>query len=402
MWDTSTIVIKPVRHNESNTIGDEVMRKGKKLFTGLLTATLAVLLSVSVFAGQTETKATAETQKETTVEIQKETVENTVAEPNIPAYKGTACIAMNDNMPDFSIRDLQAKSFLRFSKLDKLKRTGTGMACLGKDLLPTETRTQMGDVQPSGWQNVKYDDLIEDGYLYNRSHVIGHQLCGDNGSAENLFTGTSYLNSDSMLYFENIAAGYLEKNKDGHVLYRVTPVYEGNNLVATGVQMEAFSIEDFGKSVCYNVFLYNVQPGISIDYKTGESKPDAAYKKGSEIGAAAAYEKIKKEAVLPISYVYEPITKAETGTKETSASESEKVTKETVASETKNETKGTSATTETEAQERTYVLNTNTKRYHLPNCNSVADIKDKNKEVVTTTKEKIEDEGYRPCQRCKP
>ena len=165
---------------------------GKRLLTVLVTIVLAVMLLVPVFAEQTGTKTSTETQKETTAEIQKETVENTTTEPAIPAYNGIACIAMNDNMPDFSIRDLQAKSFLRFSKLDKLKRTGTGMACLGKDLLPTETRTQMGDVQPSGWQNVKYDDLIEDGYLYNRSHVIGHQLCGDNGSAENLFTGTSY------------------------------------------------------------------------------------------------------------------------------------------------------------------------------------------------------------------
>ena len=366
------------------------MRKGKKLFTGLLTATLAVVLSVSVFAGQTETKPATETQKETTAEIQKETVENTTTEPAIPAYNGTACIAMNDNMPDFSIRDLQPKAFLRFSKLDNLKRTGAGMACLGKDLLPTETRTQMGDVQPSGWQNVKYDDLIEDGYLYNRSHVIGNQLCGDNGSAENLFTGTSYLNSDSMLYFENIVAGYLEKNKDGHVLYRVTPVYEGNNLVATGVQMEAFSIEDFGKSVCYNVFLYNVQPGISIDYKTGESKQDAAYKKGSEIGAAAAYEKIKKEAVLPLTYQYVP------------APEPETVTKSAPVTETEQAEKATAAPTETEATKITYVLNTNTHKYHLPSCSSVSDMKDKNKKEVTLTKEEVEDKGYRPCQRCKP
>ena len=394
------------------------MRTGKKLFTGLLTTALALTLMVPVFAGQTAANTSAETQKSTTTETQKDVAaekkKDTAAgllklkaatqatELGIPAYTGTACVAINDNVPDFTIRDLQTKVFVNFSKLDSLKRTGAGMACLGKELLPTETRSQIGDIQPSGWQNVKYADLIEDGYLYNRSHVIGHQLCGDNGSAENLFTGTSYLNSESMLYFENMAANYLEKNKDGHLLYRVTPFYEEKNLVATGVQMEAFSVEDFGKSVCYNVFLYNVQPGVSIDYKSGDSKPDATYKTGSEIGAAAAYGKIKKEAAVPISYVYEPITKAETGTKETSASESEKVTKDTVTSETKIETKGTLAATETEAQERTYVLNTNTKRYHRPNCNSVPDIKDKNKEVVTTTKEKVEDEGYRPCQRCKP
>ena len=366
------------------------MRAGKRLFTVLITVVLALALMIPVFAGQKETKSPAETQKETAAE--------TIEESAIPAYSGTACVVMNDNIPDFSIRDLQTKPFVSFSKLDKLKRTGAGMACLGNDILPTKSRDQIGDVQPTGWQNVKYEDLIEDGYLYNRSHVIGYQLCGDDGSAENLFTGTSYLNSESMLYFENIAASYLENNKDGHLLYRVTPVYEGNNLLATGVQMEAFSIEDFGKSVCFNVFLYNVQPGINIDYKTGESKPDTQYKAGSETGAAAAYEKIKK-AVLPLAYVYVPASENEKVTKAAPVAETEKETKATSAPETE---KVTSAPTETKEAEITYVLNTNTKKFHLPGCPSVSDMKEKNKKEVNWSRDEVTEKGYEPCKRCKP
>lgn len=369
------------------------MRTEKRLFTVLITVVLALALMIPVFAGQKETKPSSETQKETEIE--------TIADSDIPVYSGAACVVIHDNIPDFSIRDLQTKPFVSFSKLDGLKRTGAGMACLGNDILPTKSKEQAGKIQPTGWQNTKYENLIKGDYLYSRSHVIEPQLCGDNGSAENLFTGTSYLDNESMPYFENLAASYLKNNKDGHLLYRVTPVYEGKNLLATGVQMEAFSVEDFGKSVCFNVFLYNVQPGIDIDYKTGESKPDTKYKAGSETGVAPAYEKIKK-AVLPLAYVYEPVPESEKVTKATPVTETEKETKATSAPETEKETKATSAPTETKEAEITYVLNTNTKKFHRPGCPSVSDMKEKNKKEVNWTRDEVIDKNYEPCKKCNP
>ena len=187
----------------------------------------------------------------------------------IPLYDGEDCIVLQNNQPDFYIWQIQTESYVSFSALDSLGRTGPGIACLGPETMPTQTRGQIGNVHPSGWHTVRYDDLIEDKYLYNRAHVIGFSLCGDNATPENLFTGTRYLNANGMLPFENQVAAYIDRTKN-HVIYRCSPTYAGDDLVATGVQMEAYSVEDAG-GLCFNVFVFNVQPGIVIDYATGES-----------------------------------------------------------------------------------------------------------------------------------
>ena len=189
----------------------------------------------------------------------------------IPEYEGEPFVLINQNIPFFEKDDYTTESFENYSELDELGRCGAAYANISKELMPTEERGQIGDVRPSGWHTVKYPDLIEDRYLYNRCHLIGYQLSGENANEKNLITGTRYMNVEGMLPFENKVADYVRRS-DNHVLYRVTPVFAGNNLVATGVLMEAYSVEDRGEGVCFCVFVHNVQPGIEIDYRTGESK----------------------------------------------------------------------------------------------------------------------------------
>ena len=188
---------------------------------------------------------------------------------DIPEYSGEDYIILNNNVPNFSESDLTTTSFEEYSPLDSLGRCGVAYANIGTDIMPTEKRESISSVKPSGWQSVKYD-IVEGKYLYNRSHLIGYQLTAENANDRNLITGTRYFNATLMLPYENMVADYI-KETNNHVLYRVTPVFEGNNLVATGVQMEAKSVEDNGEGIEFNVFVYNVQPGITIDYATGNS-----------------------------------------------------------------------------------------------------------------------------------
>lgn len=178
---------------------------------------------------------------------------------------------MNYNQADFSEDDMQRESFEEYSDLDSLGRCGQAYALIGTETMPDEDRGSIGQIKPSGWHTVRYDDLIDGKYLYNRCHLIGFQLAGENANEKNLITGTRYMNVDGMLPFENQVADYVETTGN-HVLYRVTPVFEGDELVARGVQMEALSVEDDGQGVAFNVFVYNVQPGVDIDYQTGESQ----------------------------------------------------------------------------------------------------------------------------------
>ncbi|MCI9440378.1 MAG: DNA/RNA non-specific endonuclease [Ruminococcus sp.] len=198
----------------------------------------------------------------------------------IPEYSGESYIEINGNEPDFSEEEWSEESFEVYSELDSLGRCGTAYANVGTDLMPTEKRGSIGQVKPTGWQTVKYD-VVDGNYLYNRCHLIGYQLSGENANEKNLITGTRYMNVEGMLPFENMVADYV-KETDNHVLYQVTPVYDGDNLVADGVQMEAYSVEDEGDGISYNVYVYNVQPGIEIDYATGESAIDEAGILGEE------------------------------------------------------------------------------------------------------------------------
>ena len=189
---------------------------------------------------------------------------------SVQEYNQDAFCVVNGNVPQFSAKEITTDSFEEYGDLDPLGRCTVCTASIGKDLMPTEKRGAIGMVKPTGWHTVKYDG-IDGNYLYNRCHLIGFQLTGENANTRNLITGTRYMNTEGMLPFENEVAEYVRRTKK-HVMYRVTPDFRGRELVARGVQIEAYSVEDKGRGVSFNVYCYNVQPGIEIDYATGESK----------------------------------------------------------------------------------------------------------------------------------
>ena len=205
----------------------------------------------------------------------------------IPAYDGKAYVAVNNNEPFFTDSDMTTTAFENYSDLDPLGRCGVAYANICKDIMPTEERGKIGMIKPSGWHTVKYD-VIKDRYLYNRCHLIGYQLAGENANPKNLITGTRYLNVEGMLPFENLVADYVN-NTGNHVLYRVTPMFSGSNLVANGVLIEAKSVEDNGGGILFNVYCYNVQPGVGINYENGDSWLDGttgSTSSGSDSSAA--------------------------------------------------------------------------------------------------------------------
>ncbi len=201
--------------------------------------------------------------------LEKGAKEQSYALSDIPEYSGEPYVVIHENQPDFTKEDRTETSFETYGELDALGRCQAAFANVGTDLMPTKERGNIGKVKPTGWHTVKYD-VVDGKYLYNRCHLIGYQLTAENANEKNLITGTRYMNVEGMLPFENMVADYVRETND-HVLYRVTPVFEGDNLLADGVQMEAYSVEDDGESICFNVFVYNVQPGVWIDYATGES-----------------------------------------------------------------------------------------------------------------------------------
>lgn len=266
------------------------------------------------------------------------TTEAVISENDIPDYSGKPYVTLNNNKPEFTESEITSKAFEKYSDLDFLGRCGVAFACLGIETMPTEERGEIGMIKPSGWHLKKYD-CVDGKYLYNRCHLIGFQLSGENANERNLITGTRYLNIDGMLPFENMVADYIDETNN-HVMYRVTPVFEGNNLLCKGVKMEGYSVEDNGAGICFNVFCYNAQPSIKIDYETGES-------------------------VLIV--------------------------------------KPTEATTEdSKKTETTYILNTNSKKFHYPDCSSVNRMSEKNKKEFSGNRNKLINNGYEPCGNCTP
>lgn len=205
----------------------------------------------------------------------------------VPAFSGEPFVAINENNPEFTEDDYTTESYEYYGDLDRLDRCTVVMACIGRDLMPTEDRESISSVKPSGWVQAQYD-FVDGKNLYNRCHLIGFQLTGENANEKNLITGTRYMNVEGMLPFENMIADYI-KETGNHVLYRVTPVYDGTNLVARGVQLEAMSMEDGGAGICFNVYVYNNQPGVVIDYATGESSPDGSASAGTDDQADKPY-----------------------------------------------------------------------------------------------------------------
>lgn len=287
-------------------------------------------ISIEDISQDTGTKST-QTQDHKQAGNTAQTAVPKIGEYDASAYDGY--IVLNNNVPAFAESEITTQSFEEYAQLDELGRCGAAYACIGTDLMPTEKRGNISMVKPTGWHSVRYDG-VEGGSLYNRSHLIGYQLSGENANENNLITGTRYMNV-GMIPFEEEVGDYVRET-DNHVMYRVTPVFEGDNLIASGVQMEALSVEDDGKGVSYNVFLYNVQPGIGIDYATGDS-----WEAGDgEDGAAGAGIK--------------------------------------------------------------YILNTNTMKFHLPECSSAANMQAANRKEFTGDRDTLLGEGYAPCGSCNP
>lgn len=309
---------------------------------------LALLLCLALLTGcgsddliQSDVPPTATQQNEQTptasVEVD-DSQQGSFDLSQILEYAGDASVAVNGDLPFFTDDEITDQSFETYSPLDALGRCGVAFACVGQDLMPTEDRGSIGQVKPSGWHLVKYD-CVDGKYLYNRCHLIGYQLTAKNANESNLITGTRYLNIDGMLPFENQVAEYVQQTGN-HVLYRVTPVFEGDNLLASGVLMEGYSVEDSGNGICFCVYAYNVQPGVQIDYATGESA---------------------------------------------------------LIGETATEPSEQTATTEPD-----YVLNNNTRKFHRPSCFSVEDINSSNREDYTGSRETLIERRYEPCKRCHP
>ena len=246
------------------------------------------------------------------------------------------------------------------------------MASVGKEIMPTEKRGEIGMVKPTGWRTVKYD-FVDGKYLYNRCHLIGYQLTGENANEKNLITGTRYLNVTGMLPFEDMVADYV-KETSNHVRYRVTPIFEGNNLVAKGIKMEGYSVEDKGEGISFNVFCYNVQPGVTIDYATGDS-----------IG----------NGKVEISSDSKKSTSTGSSNKNTNGSSSSSSKSDSNSSSSKKNTSSSSATTE-------YILNMNTHKFHTPSCRSVKQMSNSNKSVYKGTRQDLINQGYDPCKICNP
>ena len=282
----------------------------------------------------------------TNIAIPEENYEIEINGEIIEWYSGEPYIEINNNQPFFTKNDHTKKAFEKYTELDELGRCGVAYANICQELMPTEDRGKIGHIKPSGWHTIKYD-FVDGKYLYNRCHLVGFQLAGENDNEKNLITGTRYLNIQGMLDHENMIAEYV-KETNNHVLYRVTPIYIEDNLVASGVLMEGYSVEDKGKGICFNIFAYNVQPGAIIDYKTGESY---SIEGGNPNNGTNTFEGKK-------------YTANEDGI--------------------------------------VYVVNTNSKKYHYEDCENAKDIKEANRESFNGTTEWLNDNGYKPCGVCKP
>ena len=275
---------------------------------------------------------------------------------NIPAYSGRPYAIINNNVPSFNKYELTAKGYETYASLDSLGRCGGAVASCGKEIMPRdgEERGSISSVKPSGWVQAQYD-CVSGKYLYNRCHLIGWQLSAENANKRNLITGTRYMNTEGMLPFENMVADYIRETGN-HVAYRITPIYNGSDLVASGVQMEAYSVEDDGEGICFNVYYYNVQPGVTIDYSTGRSRSEGS--------------------------------KAETTKKQTIIAPAETTKKQ--VEETKQQNASTSQ----------YILNTNTKKIHKTYCHHINKMNEANKKSYSGSIDDLYSQGYTTCGTC--
>lgn len=327
---------------------------------------------------ETEIQTAAETEIQAAAQVQSDDSKQKVVHTgtasafnaaDVPAYSGEPYTAVNNNEPYFTSDNLTTEAFENYSELDALGRCGVAYANVCLETMPTEKRGSISEVKPTGWHSVKYDN-VDGKSLYNRCHLIGYQLTAENANQQNLITGTRYLNVDGMLPFENMVADYV-KETDNHVLYRVTPIFTGDNLVADGVLMEGYSVEDEGDGICFCVYAYNVQPGITIDYATGDSwlssekgNSDSSFGGNSAVSQSAADKSGTQQAAVQTESVKETSAPVSTGTE--------------------------------------YILNTNTKKFHYPSCSSVKQMKASNKKEYTGSRDDLIAQGYDPCKKCNP
>ncbi len=292
----------------------------------ILALLLSLLIAFSLFAcsGETDEKPSSDISSSSA---------STETDLLSLKYSGTPYYTLGKS--SFTDKEKNSSSFEQYSPLDNLNRPGVAFALISIDIMPTEDREGIGQIKPAGWHTVKYD-IVDGKYLYNRCHLIGLQLAGENANEKNLVTGTRYFNVDGMLPFENMVADYVKETKN-RVLYRVTPIYNGDELLCRGVLIEAYSIEDRGEGIDFSVYVFNAQPGIEIDYKTGESRLSGSTVSSDKGGSEETY---------------------------------------------------------------TFILNTNSKKFHLPNCSSVEKINEKNKEVYEGPISGLSE--YSPCGACKP
>ena len=287
-------------------------------FTCLLPAGCTETVDTAVSTTTEITSAVTTVPSATTTTVTYGGVTTTVATPTkpqpsapsaIPAYSGKLYVPLNGNVPVFSSAELTTTAYERYAALDSLGRTGTAIASCGREIMPKdgEERGSISSVKPSGWVQARYD-CVNGSYLYNRCHLIGWQLSAENANKQNLITGTRYMNTEGMLPFENMIADYIHETGN-HVAYRVTPVYDGNDRLARGVQLEAMSVEDGGDGICFNMFIYNVQPGIVIDYATGNSRLEGT------VATTAAKTTTTKKATITTAPRIEMVWIPKTGSK---------------------------------------------------------------------------------------
>lgn len=315
---------------------------------------------------------------------------------DIPAYTGALCIDINHGTPGFTAQDEARGTFMQFSDLDFEGRCGTAFARIGPDTISNEKRGDISQVHPSGWVQRKYS-FVDDGMLYNRSHLIAHQLCGENANEKNLITGTRTFNAVGMLYYEELVGDYV-RSTGNHVLYRVTPLFAANDLVARGVQMEAKSVEDNGEAIQFNVFVYNVEPGVAIDYVTGESwesseTPQVTSKGSATITTAAAARADKAAAG------------SANGSKADGGSSSESGGDGTGSESNTSDANGAgsnNASSQGASEQQDYILNVKNKKFHKPDCSAASDISSANKQDFSGTRDQLIARGYSPCGICKP
>lgn len=321
---------------------------------------------------------------------------------DIPAYTGALCIDINHGEPGFTAQDETRGTFMQFSDLDFEGRCGTAFARIGPDTVSNEKRGDISQVHPSGWVQRKYS-FVDDGMLYNRSHLIAHQLCGENANEKNLITGTRTFNAVGMLYYEELVGDYV-RSTGNHVLYRVTPLFAANDLVARGVQMEAKSVEDNGEAVQFNVFVYNVEPGVAIDYVTGESwesseTPQVTSKGSATITTAAAARADKTAAgsaggSKADSGIVAGSSGSNAGNANGAGSESNTGDGDGAGSN--------NASSQGMSEQQDYILNVKNKKFHKPDCSAASDISSANKQDFTGTRDQLIARGYSPCGICKP